>query len=95
MYIFTKDFWSYSLERILKTFAQVMIAAIVADSFMPTVADEWLKALFTAGVAAFVSLLTAVTAYSAASGSNSTPVNLSTIPEAPKPAPNQVNLFVE
>ena len=75
MYIFTKDFWSYSLERILKTFAQVMIAAIVADSFIPTSGDQWLQALFTAGVAAVVSLLTAITAYSSASETNSTPIN--------------------
>lgn len=75
MYLFTKAFWSYSLERILKTFAQVLAAAIIADSFMPTSGDDWSKALVQSGIAALISLLTAITAYSSASGTNSTPLS--------------------
>lgn len=76
MYLFTKAFWSYSLERIVKTFAQTLAAIIIADSFIPTSGDDWTKALLQAGLAALISLLTAITAYSAASGTNSTPMSL-------------------
>lgn len=76
MYLFTKAFWGYSLERILKTFAQTLAAIIIADSFIPTSGDDWAKALIQAGLAALISLLTAITAYSAASGTNATPMTL-------------------
>lgn len=76
MYIFTRKFWSYSLERVIKTFAQVMIAALGANTFMPTSGNSWSKVLLEAGLASLISLLTAITAYSAASGTESTPTFL-------------------
>lgn len=75
MYLFTKAFWNYSLERILKTFAQTLAAIIIADSFIPTSGDDWTKATVQAGLAGLISLLTAITAYSSASGTNSTPLS--------------------
>lgn len=75
MYLFTKAFWAYAFERLAKTFAQVLGAAIIVSSFAPGDMSSWTTALATAGVASLVSLLTAITAYSAASGTESTPVS--------------------
>lgn len=98
MYIFTKAFWNYSLERILKTFAQTAIAGIAVTSFVPTALESWQDVALTAGMAALVSLLTAITAYGAAKGTEATPystrqqVPTATAPVAPE---NTVPLFVQ
>lgn len=68
MFIFSKAFWAYSLERLLKTFAQVLGAAIIVSSFTPGEVSAWVTALATAGVASLVSLLTAITAYPSVPG---------------------------
>lgn len=75
MYLFTHTFWAYSFERIIKTFVQTLLAAITVSAFQIANGQHWLTALANAGVAAFISLLTAITAYSAASGTESTPAS--------------------
>ena len=76
MYLFTKDFWSYSFERLAKTFAQVLGAAIIVSSFAVNDVSSWVTALSTAGVASLVSLLTSITSYSSALGTQATPTNI-------------------
>lgn len=75
MYLFTKNFWAYSFERMVKTFAQTLIAAITVSAFQIANGEHWGVAAANAGVATLLSLLTAITAYSAASGTESTPTS--------------------
>lgn len=75
MVIFTKNFWAYALDRALKTAAQVVIAGVTVASFVPNDGNAWLMIGQTAGIAALVSVLTSLTAYTAASGSESTPAS--------------------
>lgn len=98
MYIFSKAFWNYSLERVLKTFAQTAIAGIAVTSFVPTALESWQDIAITAGVASLVSLLTAITAYGAASGTEATPLSTrQQVPTATASATpqNTVPLFVQ
>lgn len=96
MFIFTKTFWSYSLERILKTFAQTVIGGIGAATFVPTTMESWKSILIVAGMSALTSLLTAIVAYSSASGSNSTPLNTkAAAAPAPSATESTVPLFVQ
>lgn len=76
MYLFTKKFWAYSFERMVKTFAQTLIAAITVSAFQISNGAHWGTAAANAGLAALLSLLTAMTAYSAASGTESTPYSV-------------------
>lgn len=57
--MFTKDFWVASLERALKTFAQVLSAVLLADGFNLLSAD-WLGILSTVATAVLLSFLTSV-----------------------------------
>lgn len=75
MYLFTKAFWAYAFERMVKTAIVVLVAFMTADTFMPTSGDQWLRASIQVGVACLGSLSLAMTAYSAASGTESTPVS--------------------
>lgn len=65
MYLFTYAFWDYALERMVKTIAQVAIAALTATSFIPTEGEAWKTIGMTSAIAALVSVLTSLTAYSA------------------------------
>lgn len=59
MIFFSKDFWNYSLERAIKTFAQAAIAAIGAGS-IGLLAIDWVNLLSVSGGAALLSLLTSI-----------------------------------
>ena len=86
MYLFSKAFVSYALERAVKTGAQVIIAGVTVSSFTASDGNAWLIIAQTAGIAVLVSVLTSLTAYSAASGTESTP---STVAKSSSPAPVQ------
>lgn len=73
MYLFSKAFWAYAGDRALKTGAQVVIAGVTVSTFAVTDSNAWILIGQTAGVAVLVSILTSLTAYSAASGTESTP----------------------
>lgn len=96
MFIFTKTFWNYSLERILKTFAQTVIGGIGAATFVPTTLESWQSIMVVAGMSALTSLLTAIVAYGSANGGNSTPLNTKAA-EVPAPSASEsmVPLFVQ
>jgi len=76
----SKAFWANAGERAVRTFAQALVAVMVAG-FVFTDAAAWGEALLSAAVAALISLLTSV----AASGVGD-PVSPSLLPEAaPEP----------
>ena len=76
----TTAFWVDAGERAVRTFAQALVAVLVAG-FVFTDAAAWGEALLSAAVAALVSLLTSV----AASGMGD-PESPSLLPEAaPEP----------
>lgn len=74
MILFSKDFWSVALERMVKTIAQVAIATITASTFIPTVGEAWINVLVTSGLAGLISVLTSLTSYDAVSKSVSAPI---------------------
>lgn len=57
--MFTRDFWIASVERALKTFAQVLVAILGADGFDLIQAD-WVGTLSTVGSAVLLSFLTSI-----------------------------------
>ena len=57
----TTAFWIDAAERAVRTFAQALVAVLVAG-FVFTDAAAWGEALLSAAVAALVSLLTSVAA---------------------------------
>ena len=57
----TRRFWIDAAERAVRTFAQALVAVLVAG-FVVTDAAAWGEALLSAAVAALVSLLTSVAA---------------------------------
>ena len=57
----TAAFWIDAAERAVRTFAQALVAVLVAG-FVFTDAAAWGEALLSAAVAALVSLLTSVAA---------------------------------
>jgi len=59
MIFFSKDFWNYSIERAIKTFAQAAIAAIGTGS-IGLLAIDWVNVLSLSGGAALLSLLTSI-----------------------------------
>lgn len=59
MIFFSKDFWNYSMERAIKTFAQAAIAAIGTGS-IGLLAIDWVNVLSLSGGAALLSLLTSI-----------------------------------
>ena len=75
----SKQFWADAAERAVRTFAQALVAVLVAG-FVFTDAAAWGEALLSAAIAALVSLLTSV----AASGVGS-PDSPSLLPAAPAP----------
>ena len=68
MKIFTVGFWSYTTERVVKTTAQSAIAILTAQG-TGILEVDWVGFGSIVGMAAFLSLLTALTAY------NETPVS--------------------
>ena len=77
----TTAFWIDAAERAVRTFAQALVAVLVAG-FVFTDAAAWGEALLSAAVAALVSLLTSV----AASGVGD-PASPSLLPAAGQPEP--------
>lgn len=65
MMLFSRDFWSVAFERMVKTIAQVAIATITANTFIPTVGDAWVNVAVTSGLAGLISVLTSLTSYDA------------------------------
>jgi Putative lactococcus lactis phage r1t holin len=57
--VFTRQFWTLSAERALKTFAQALAAVLVTGG-AGLLAADWKTALSTAGMAAVISILTSV-----------------------------------
>jgi tRNA A37 threonylcarbamoyladenosine dehydratase len=57
--LFTSDFWSYSGERSIKTFAQTSIATLGAGS-VGLFAVDWVALISVSGGAAFLSILTSI-----------------------------------
>lgn len=57
--MFTKDFWVASLERAIKTFAQVLSAVLLADGFNLVSAD-WVGIATTVVTAVVLSFLTSI-----------------------------------
>ena len=57
--MFTKNFWKQSLERLIKTFAQAILALITSDG-LGIVDVNWGKVLSVAALAALASLLTSI-----------------------------------
>lgn len=74
MILFSKDFWSVALERMVKTIAQVAIATITASTFIPTVGEAWINVLMTSGLAGLISVLTSLTSYDAVTKAVAAPV---------------------
>lgn len=74
MILFSKDFWSVALERMVKTIAQVAIATITASTFIPTVGEAWINVLVTSGLAGLISVLTSLTSYDAVTKAVTAPV---------------------
>lgn len=59
--MWTKAFWLATLERVLRTFAQALIAALTASG-TGLIDTDWQGAASTAGMAAVLALLTCVAA---------------------------------
>ena len=78
----SKAFWIDAGERAVRTFAQALVAVLVAG-FVFTDAAAWGEALLASAVAALVSLLTSVAASGV--GDQSTP---SLLPTVEQPDPN-------
>jgi hypothetical protein len=57
--VFTRQFWTLSAERAVKTFAQALAAVLLAGG-AGLLAADWGTALSTAGMAAVISILTSV-----------------------------------
>ena len=57
----TSQFWIQAAERAIRTFAQALVAMLVAP-FVFTDAAAWGEALLASAVAALISLLTSVAA---------------------------------
>jgi hypothetical protein len=51
MYLFSRNFWIYSFERIVKTGIVTLVAIMAADQFVPTSGDQWARAALQIGVA--------------------------------------------
>jgi hypothetical protein len=75
MMLFSKDFWSVALERMVKTIAQVAIATITASTFIPTEGEAWINIAVTSGLAGLVSVLTSLTAYDAVKKTIDAPID--------------------
>ena len=58
--MFTAQFWKDAGERAVKTFAQTLLALVLAAGVTSIVALNWPVLLGTAGTAALVSLLTSL-----------------------------------
>jgi hypothetical protein len=57
--MFTKNFWKQTLERLIKTFAQAILALITGNG-LGIVDVNWGRVLSVAGLAALASLLTSI-----------------------------------
>jgi hypothetical protein len=57
--VFTKTFWKQTLERLIKTFAQAILALITSDG-LGIVDVNWGRVLSVGALAALASLLTSI-----------------------------------
>jgi hypothetical protein len=57
--MFTRQFWTLTTERMIKTFAQTLASVLVASG-VGLFSAGWASALSAAGMAAVVSVLTSV-----------------------------------
>lgn len=65
LYIFTAAFWSYALERVIKTFGQSFAAAAFAGGVAVGLHQiDWALSLSIGGGAALLSLITSLVNYS-------------------------------
>lgn len=64
----TWSFWKQALERAVKTFAQVLLAAATATAGLGLEDVGWPEALSVAGLAALASLLTSIVSLPAGEG---------------------------
>ena len=62
MKIFTRAFWAYASERVIKTTAQSAIALLSANG-VGLLDVDWMKIVSVTGMMALLSFLTALTAY--------------------------------
>ena len=62
MFIFTKAFWNYSLERAIKTVAQAGLAAIGSGA-LGILSIDWVGIGSIAALAGVVSVLTSIVGY--------------------------------
>ena len=65
MYLFTKDFWVYAFERMVKTVAQAAIALITAEAVGLFDGQAWVNIASVSGMAGIVSVLMSLQSYSA------------------------------
>jgi|SoiMethySBSTD1v2_1073268.scaffolds.fasta_scaffold2491907_1 r1t holin len=80
--MFTRQFWTLTAERAVKTFAQAL-AAVLAASGVGLLSADWKVALSTAGMATVVSVLTSVA--SSGVGPANSPSLVPTSPEQTAP----------
>jgi hypothetical protein len=78
--MFTRQFWTLTAERAVKTFAQALAAVLVASG-VGILAADWTTALSTAAMATLVSVLTSVS--SAGFGPRNSPSLVSANPPGP------------
>jgi len=58
--MFTKLFWKDAAERLIKTFAQAVLALVIVAPTTPVIGFDWPTILLTAATAAVISLLTSI-----------------------------------
>lgn len=68
--MFDRNFWQYSLERALKTFAQAAVA-LLGTGTVGLLTIDWVNLLSVSGGAAFLSILTSIITLSRSSNENS------------------------
>lgn len=83
---FTADFWRFSSERAIKSFAQSLLAVLSVGG-LGLLEVNWVTALSTAGMATLLSLLTSIG--SAQVGPNDNPSVISASEPEPAPAPER------
>jgi hypothetical protein len=76
----TRQFWTLTAERAVKTFAQAL-AAVLAASGVGILSADWTTALSTAAMATLVSVLTSVS--SSGFGPRNSPSLVSATPPGP------------